>query len=174
MRWRLKNDLRELRDLRRDLTIALERHAVEGSDIQGSVLAASELVTNAISYSEGEVDVILDWRGPKVVLTVVDVGPGFDLDAVRTPDDSEASGRGLLIASKIVSELTVCTNSPTGAVVTAVLPVRPACLPAIDAVPAVRGANGAPERLVSDELTRFRLRPGVTTVADRPSGLLHV
>lgn len=166
MHWRLANDLRELRDLRRNLTVALEEHSVEGSDIQGSVLATSELVTNAISYSDGEVDVTVEWIGTSVVLTVADHGPGFDLTAVSQPGTHEASGRGLLIVSKIVSDLRVIPNDPTGALVSAVLPVRPACVPAAD-VDATRGDERALAASPGSELSRFQLRP----VADFSLGL---
>lgn len=164
MQWRLANDLRELRDLRRNLTVALEEHSVEGSDIQGSVLATSELVTNAISYSEGEVVVTVEWSGTAVELTVVDHGPGFDLASVQQPDAHEASGRGLLIVSKIVSDLRVEPNEPSGAIVSAVLPVRPACTPAADAAAA---RAGEPVASPGGELARFQLRPA----ADFPLGL---
>lgn len=172
MQWRLANDLRELRDLRRNLTVALEEHSVEGSDIQGSVLATSELVTNAISYSDGEVVVSVEWSGTAVVLTVIDEGPGFDLSEARAPDAHEASGRGLMIASKIVSDLRVEPNEPVGSVVTAVLPVRPACAPAAD-VAAARASREVLSTSPGSELTRFQLRPaaGFPLGVDTLSGL---
>ncbi len=49
------------------------------SALQGSSLAiiANELLSNALKYSDGDIEVILTGKGKKAVLSVSDQGPGF-------------------------------------------------------------------------------------------------
>jgi len=61
MDWYLPSDARQLGAFRRDLQSFLDRHLVPGGDVDGAVLAASELVTNAMTHGEGPVWVSLDW-----------------------------------------------------------------------------------------------------------------
>lgn len=164
MQWRLENDLRELGRFRRELAGSLHDGSRPGGDVDGAVIAASELVTNAISYSDHPVDVTIDWHDAAAVLAVADLGPGFDLGAVTAPAPTAISGRGLMIVSRIVAALRVEPNEPCGSVVIAHLPVQPDGASPGDPVGplggaqlAVGGHDGADAR---DELARFQLRPG--------------
>lgn len=126
MDWYMSNDPAHLRQLRLALGDHLGRHAAPGSDIDGALLVASELVTNSLRYGAGSIWISVDWGGSEPILTVYDLGDGFDLAAVpvRAPDD--VGGRGLLITSHLVRELSVRSKSGGGSVVTAV-PARDAC-----------------------------------------------
>jgi anti-sigma regulatory factor (Ser/Thr protein kinase) len=125
--WYMPNDSAHIRQLRLTLADHLGRHAEPGSDVDGAVLVASELVTNALNNSDGPVWISLDWGRSEPVLTVYDLGPGFELAEVPAPTPSDRSGRGLMIASHLVAQLRVESKSGGGSVVSAVLPVtRPA------------------------------------------------
>ncbi len=127
MDWYVPNDTAEIGSIRRELREHLERHASEGSDIDGATIVASELVTNAMMNSDGPVWVALDWGTRQPMLSVHDLGRGFELDAIPLAGPDDLGGRGLMISSKLVASLTVHAKQFGGSLVTAQLPVeRPA------------------------------------------------
>lgn len=110
--------------LRRSAADYLRRHAWPGSDLGGAELAVSEIVANVHRHASGPCWVSVDWSGESPVLSVVDLGPGFDLDGVELPDVSAEGGRGLYIVSHLTEQLSVARRRGGGAIVEAVLPVR--------------------------------------------------
>lgn len=140
MDWYLPPQAREVSALRRELGSYLHRHADEGSDVDGALLVASELITNAIENSEGGVWVSVDWGAAAPVLTVHDLGSGFSLDEVPAADPEDRRGRGLMIASHLAPELQVRAKEVGGAVVSAVLPVQRRPSRSIDPSPSTVGA----------------------------------
>ncbi len=124
MDWYLPAEVSEVGALRQELRTYLSRHAAEGSDIDGALLVASELVTNAIESGDRGAWVSVDWGAPAPVLTVHDLGSGFSLDDVPEATAEERRGRGLMIASHLVDVLSVRSRDAGGSVVTAELPVR--------------------------------------------------
>lgn len=124
MDWYIPNDTAEVASLRRDLREHLERHAADGSDIDGAQLVASELVTNAMQNSDGPVWATLDWGTSRPVLSVHDLGSGFELDPTAEPDVNDPRGRGLMISSRLSASLSVHAKEFGGSVVSAQLPVE--------------------------------------------------
>ena len=59
MDWYVENDESNLAPLRQEMGRYLTRHAVAGSDVDGALLAASELVTNAVQNTSGPVAVAM-------------------------------------------------------------------------------------------------------------------
>ncbi|MEA2665164.1 MAG: hypothetical protein QOI11_2108, partial [Candidatus Eremiobacteraeota bacterium] len=59
-----------------------------------------EIVGNAARYTPGPVDLALRRSGSRLVLAVLDRGPGFRWRAVRPADDSE-NGRGLFLVERL-------------------------------------------------------------------------
>ncbi len=123
MDWYVPNDTSQLAPLRRELQSLLERHSTPGSDVDGATIVASELITNALQNSDGPVWVSLDWGGSEPVLTVHDLGVGFDLDDIDPPQPEAPRGRGLMIATHLVSQLSVTAKESVGSRVRAALPV---------------------------------------------------
>lgn len=123
MDWYVPNDMAHIGALRRELQGLLARHSAPGSDVGGAMLVASELVTNALENSSGPVWVTLDWGRSDPVLTVHDLGAGFDLDEIEAPDPDAKRGRGLMIATHLVSQLSVTAKDAGGSTVRAELPV---------------------------------------------------
>ena len=78
----MPNDPGQVRSFRQALGEHLERHAGADSDIEGALIVASELVTNAIQNSDGPVWASLDWGSTKPILTVHDLGAGFDIESI--------------------------------------------------------------------------------------------
>ncbi len=102
----------EVSGLRRDFGEYVRRHAAPDQDVAGAELAFSELVTNAAQHAGGPIWVSVDWNAPTPLVTVYDLGPGFDLKAV--PDSSAAGGRGLAIAASLASQLSVHARTGGG------------------------------------------------------------
>ena len=123
MDWYVPNDMGMVSALRRELQALLERHSDPGSDIEGGMLVASELVTNALQTGAGPAWVSLDWGRSRPVLSVHDLGAGFELDEIEPPDPAATRGRGLMIATHLASELSVTAREAGGTTVRAELPV---------------------------------------------------
>ncbi|NNE94555.1 MAG: hypothetical protein HKN24_00820, partial [Acidimicrobiales bacterium] len=79
MDWYVKATHEAASQLRTEVRDYLSRHAVEGADIGGAELALAELLTNAVEHSENDVWVSIDWGAPQPMITVHDLGPGFEL-----------------------------------------------------------------------------------------------
>lgn len=109
-------------DLRRSIADYLRRHAARDSDLEGAELAVGELLANVSRHASGPAWVNIDWGGPAPVLTVYDVGPGFDLD-VSLPGADAESGRGLFIVSHLTERLEVARRRAGGSAVQTTLPV---------------------------------------------------
>ncbi len=138
MDWYL--DRRErVGDRRREVTQYLERHAVPGSDdeIADAELIVSEAVGNAVRHTAGPVWVSLSWATNLPVLQVYDIGPGFDVETLRTTPGAPASelpvdadldlladsGRGLQIITTLAPAVSASVRANAGMVVSVVLPV---------------------------------------------------
>lgn len=135
MDWYVPNDAAEVSALRRELQTFLERHSAPDSDVSGATIVASELVTNAVQNSDGPIWVSLDWGRSQPVLTVHDLGRGFELDQIEDPDPDDPRGRGLMIATHLVSSLSVTAKQAGGSEVSAVLPVSRVPAVSIDPPP---------------------------------------
>lgn len=109
--------------LRHELREYLARHAEDESDIGGAEIAFSELVTNAIQHTPGSAWVHLDWSGPRPVVEVHDLGPGFELRPSLPEDPISPRGRGLFIAHELTDQLVVEAKKAGGSKVKATLPV---------------------------------------------------
>ena len=127
----------QLAELRHELVGYLERHAAHGNEdgIADAELVASEAVGNAMRHTGGPVWVSLTWGAERPVLSVHDVGPGFDPEVVESvrrsnrPDgdrerEMDESGRGLLIVQALAPDVTASLKAGAGMVVAVTLPVR--------------------------------------------------
>jgi anti-sigma regulatory factor (Ser/Thr protein kinase)/predicted ArsR family transcriptional regulator len=109
-------------ELRRAVRRYLARHAEAGGDVEAAQVVFSEIVTNALRHG-GSSWISLDWSEAEPVLTVRDLGPGFelsDIDAAPSPE----GGVGLRIVSRLTDELRVASRAAGGAEVSARLPPR--------------------------------------------------
>lgn len=137
MDWYLDgSDRSALRALRREIGDYLGRHAEPDCDLSDAVLVVEEIVGNAVRHAGGSIWVSLSWLGMSPILTVHDLGPGFDparlaaAAAAREdggPTDLDAvgeSGRGLFLATHLASALEARARDGGGMTVTTELPVK--------------------------------------------------
>lgn len=134
MDWYLQaDDVAAGRDLRHEIVAYLARHAEPGADTADPELIVAELVANAAEHAGGPLWVSLTWGDEHPVLTVCDLGPGFDpgmlatADAVRhdagEPDGLAEGGRGLFLIRALATSHEASMRSNGGMRVTALLPV---------------------------------------------------
>lgn len=77
--WYLEGDDRAaLRSLRHTVAAYLERHASPGQELSDASLVLEELVGNAARHAGGPIWVSLNWAQMQPIVTVRDLGPGFD------------------------------------------------------------------------------------------------
>ncbi len=129
---------RALPVLRREVMSYLRRHGDPGGDFDAAELLISEAVGNAVRHTSGPVWVSILWRDELPVLTVHDLGAGFDSAALvgtlepeaSSPDldsvDLDAlaeSGRGLMIMRELAPTLASRARTGEGMVLSMSLPV---------------------------------------------------
>ena len=132
MDWMVTGDAESIVPvLRQEAVGYLRRHCTADSDLAGAQLVISELVTNAVRYTDGPVWLSIDWSSERPEFRVCDLGPGFDLHLELPPSDS-IGGRGLFIASRLAHRLDTYRRRTGGTVVSAVLPVQRAVSVSID------------------------------------------
>lgn len=150
MDWYMPAETAGVRALRHELRTYFDRHAIAGSDIDGALLVATELLTNAIEHGKGDAWVSIDWGTENPVLSVYDLGSGFDLEDIPAASAEDHRGRGLMIAGSVVEELSVRSRQAGGSVVTAVLPVRRRSSPSFDPPRSQLGALPHPSEANED------------------------
>jgi len=125
---------------------ALAEAGMLDDDVFTAELIFGELLSNAVRYAPGRVDVVLDWtQGSTAILHFMDRGPGF-IVVPRLPTDLLSErGRGLFLVWSMSEDFNVTKRSDGGAHVRVVLSPRrkralngvakaPAAAPAADAV----------------------------------------
>jgi anti-sigma regulatory factor (Ser/Thr protein kinase) len=121
-RWSIHtDDGRSVGASRRAFLAALMDHGAASEDVGLAEIVFGELVSNAVRYAPGPIEVIVDWSGPDPVLHVLDSGPGFHHIAIAPPDPLSESGRGLFIVSSLTHDFRVSTEPAGGSHARAVL-----------------------------------------------------
>ncbi len=110
--------------IRREFVDYLRRHAHGNADIDLAALAFAEIVNNGVEHAGGPVWVSVDWAGRQPIVSVNDLGPGFDLSDISMPDPGAVRGRGLAIAADLAARLDVVQKAGGGARVEAELAVE--------------------------------------------------
>jgi anti-sigma regulatory factor (Ser/Thr protein kinase) len=130
-------------ELRREIGDYLRRHAAPRSDLAGAEVAVSELLSNVALHAPGPAWAQLDWSGASTLLSVHDLGRGFELSP-SLPEDllADGGGRGLFIVSNVSGWMTVAAKRAGGSKVTVELPVTRA--PERDIDPPRRRAGSLP------------------------------
>ncbi|MCD9624496.1 methanogen output domain 1-containing protein [Rhabdothermincola salaria] len=111
-------------DLRHQVMDYLQRHGDPADDFAGAEITISELLSNVERHTEGVAWVSLTWSGTNPLLSVQDLGPGFDLQAALPEDHLSVGGRGLFLADRLSRGLAVRRRSHRGSHVSATLPVN--------------------------------------------------
>lgn len=85
----------------------------------------AELIGNAVRHAPGPLSISLERRGQKIMLHVIDKGPGFDYEPSLPADIWSESGRGLYLVSMLARSVIVERLPGSGSHITVTLPVRP-------------------------------------------------
>jgi anti-sigma regulatory factor (Ser/Thr protein kinase) len=93
--------------------VALLEHGADAEDVAVAEIVFGELVSNAVRYAPGPLEVIVDWSGPDPVLHVLDAGTGFRQISIVPPDLLSESGRGLFIVSALTHDFRI-SKDPRG------------------------------------------------------------
>jgi anti-sigma regulatory factor (Ser/Thr protein kinase)/predicted ArsR family transcriptional regulator len=128
MDWYLaQGDARAARELRRQISGLLRRHASEPAAVDDAELVIEELLGNALRHSDGPVWVSLEWGGTHPTLAISDLGQDFALDTTLPEEDLAEGGRGLFLAAHLSTDLRRTQRRGGGNLVSARLDVeRPA------------------------------------------------
>jgi signal transduction histidine kinase len=121
--WRIEGDVERVLRGRRAFRERVDHLPVPPCDVDAAELIFGELLSNALRYAKGEVEVRLELVDGKPVLVVRDHGPGISRPVRLAPRDTLAeSGRGLAIVAKLAPRLGISRARDGGTVVRAVLP----------------------------------------------------
>lgn len=123
--------------LRKEIAAHLKRHGSADSDFDTAEIVVSELLANLPEHAPGPAWVTLVWTDGKPVLEVRDLGSGFEPDVSEMPPVDQIDGRGLFIASRLVSSFETATRDSGGSIVRVILDVERAPSESHDPKPSV-------------------------------------
>lgn len=116
---RIEPQSQRLHCVRRVIDVWLGCHGVANESIH---LIATELLTNAFAVSPAgaRVEVELRRRPGTLELSVIDRGPGLEIDAWTGADPTQRRGRGLLIVRELADQVLVRRDGDATVVTAAV------------------------------------------------------
>lgn len=91
-----------------------QRVGFDEDEIYWCITAIREAVTNAVIHGNRErpgtqVDLLLEWHGDRIQITVMDQGEGFDPESLPDPVSEEhlldVSGRGVYLIRQLMDEV---------------------------------------------------------------------
>jgi serine phosphatase RsbU (regulator of sigma subunit)/CHASE3 domain sensor protein/anti-sigma regulatory factor (Ser/Thr protein kinase) len=82
-------------------------------DVFSAELIFGELLSNAVRYAPGTIEIVLDWSGAPATLHFLDRGPGFELIPRLPTDLLSERGRGLFLVWSMAEDFNV-TKRPDG------------------------------------------------------------
>ncbi|HTU71747.1 MAG TPA: SpoIIE family protein phosphatase [Candidatus Baltobacteraceae bacterium] len=108
--------------IRHELRAALIEYGVSELHLETAEVVLGELTGNVVRHAPGAVEIVLDHTAGKLVLHVIDEGPGFERAPMLPVDVMSESGRGLFIVSRLTGEFSITKRHPRGSHARAVLP----------------------------------------------------
>jgi serine phosphatase RsbU (regulator of sigma subunit)/anti-sigma regulatory factor (Ser/Thr protein kinase) len=107
-RWRFDPRWRDAADrARRELCAALEQTSLDGARIVDMEFVFAELMGNALHHAPGTIELILETHDDRVVLHVLDKGPGFAFSPRLPSDLYSETGRGVFLIAHFATDFTV-------------------------------------------------------------------
>jgi len=112
---------------RRQISALLENSGVAQDDILRAEVVVTEACSNVVMHAyrgrTGKVFVRAEYQAERVVLTVSDVGLGFDAGAVPSPEVGQVGGYGIYFIRRMADAVAI-TSSPQGITVVAEISLR--------------------------------------------------
>jgi anti-sigma regulatory factor (Ser/Thr protein kinase) len=114
VRHTLRVDATRAADVRRSVAEAARVIGMDESVADRFVVAVNEIVINAVRHGGGIADVTVSGDDHRLLVTIVDYGPGLDLDRpITLPPAEQTHGRGLWLAQKLCDDVAI-DSSATG------------------------------------------------------------
>ena len=138
-RWRFDvGDPAAAYAIRRDLLASIARISdATPEELNACELIFGELIGNAVRYAPGPLSISMSAEDSKVLLHLIDEGPGFDYHGTLPADPWCESGRGLFLIGQLGRGITVSRLPGYGSYVRVQMPVS------------ARGENDGPSQLAS-------------------------
>jgi anti-sigma regulatory factor (Ser/Thr protein kinase) len=139
--WSLEpGEVAAVPELRHRIVRCLRTLAEPGSDLTDAEIVVGELLSNAMSHTDGPTWVSLRWDGVHPMLSVADLGPGFvqalagegtpaaagdrTLRAALPADPLAVAGRGLYLITRLAHDVAVAPRATGGSVLSVTLNLR--------------------------------------------------
>ena len=114
VRHSLRVDAARAADVRRSVAEAARVIGLDQSVAERFVVAVNEIVINAVRHGGGIADVTVSGDDHRLLVTIVDYGPGLNLDRpFALPPAEQTHGRGLWLAKQLCDDLAI-DSSATG------------------------------------------------------------
>ncbi|HLX78568.1 MAG TPA: ATP-binding protein, partial [Acidimicrobiales bacterium] len=122
--WRFhSSDAQTARASRLELASYLRRLAHDDGGLFEAELVLGEILANTVEHAPGLVQIDVDWRGDKPLVTVLDMGPGLESIEPSLPDDIfDENGRGMYLIGSLAEAVEV-RKTGNGTRISVVLPV---------------------------------------------------
>ena len=102
----------------------VNRFAEDAAQTHVAELILGELLANAVEHAPGLVEMEIDWRGAKPIVSMHDAGPGLrGTTGVLPPNILDEGGRGLFLVHRLAEDVKIDASSGVGTEIRAVLPV---------------------------------------------------
>lgn len=112
VRHTLRVDATRASDVRRSVTEAARAIGLDRSATDRFVVAVNEIVINAVRHGGGIADVTVAGDDHRLLVTIVDYGPGLDLDRpITLPPAEQPHGRGLWMARQLCDDLEIDSSA---------------------------------------------------------------
>lgn len=125
-RWRFhSSDAYTAQLSRKRLMEFIQSHSPASESLFEAELVLGEILANTVEHAPGLVEIHIDWRGEKPVVTVLDTGPGLDRLLAELPaSDLDENGRGLFLIRTLADEFSVTRAAGYGTKLRVVLPLK--------------------------------------------------
>ncbi len=112
VRHSLRVDATRAAQVRRSVSEAARAVGLDQSAIDRFVVAVNEIVINAVRHGGGIADVTVSGDDHRLVVTIVDYGPGLGLSRpLALPPAEQTHGRGLWLAHQLCDDVVIDSSA---------------------------------------------------------------
>jgi serine/threonine-protein kinase RsbW len=112
VRHSLRVDAARAADVRRSVAEAARVVGLDRSVTERFVVAVNEIVINAVRHGGGIADVTVSGDDHRLLVTIVDYGPGLNPDRpIALPPTEQTHGRGLWLAKHLCDDIAIDSSA---------------------------------------------------------------